>query len=105
MYVIVSFTLVPVNSGLSISTYIAACSDLLFESGLTYTMHANGTNIEGHWDDVFKVIKSCQVKVHDMGAERIFTNIQLGTRTDKAQNMSDKVRSVLEKQKFKQNEL
>ena len=99
MHTIASFTLVPVNSGLSLSPYIAVCSDIVQASGLSYEFHANGTNLEGSWDQVFNILKQCQSAVHAMGVDRIFTTIQLGTRTDKEQAMSDKRPSVLEKQK------
>ncbi len=100
MHTILSFTLVPVNSGLSLSPYIAACADVISKSGLTHEFHANGTNIEGLWDEVFLVVKECQQKVHEMGAERIFTTIHLGTRTDKNQKMHEKQLSVEEKMKL-----
>ena len=99
MKVILSFTLVPVSSGLSISPYVALCQNILSESGLSYEMHANGTNIEGEWADVFAVVEKCHQVVHEAGAQRIFTTIQLGTRTDKNQNMSDKTKSVMQKLK------
>lgn len=94
MNVIASFTLVPVGSGLKLSSYIAACTDIVCSSGLSYELHANGTNVEGPWEEVFDVIKLCQEKVHEMGVKRIFTTIQVGTRTDKDQQMSEKRRSV-----------
>lgn len=99
MHVILSFTLVPVDVGLSISKYVAEAENILSRSGLSYTLHANGTNVEGDWDKVMSTIKQCQEKIHDMGAKRIFTTIQLGTRTDKAQNMNEKVKSVEDKLK------
>ena len=94
MNTILSFTLVPVNSGLSLSKYIAACTDIICESGLKYELHANGSNLEGPWDEVFHLIKQCQEQVHKMGVDRIFTTIQLGTRTDREQSMSEKRPSV-----------
>lgn len=96
MKTILSFTLVPVNSGLSLSKYIAACVTIIKHSGLVYELHSNGTNIEGEWEDVFEVVKKCQNKVHGMGVDRVFTTIQLGTRTDKNQQMLDKQESVKE---------
>ena len=96
MFVILSFTLVPVNAGVSLSPFVAACQKILKESGLNYQLHANGTNVEGEWDVVFKTIKRCHKKVHQMGADRIFTTIQLGTRTDKSQKMIDKEKSVMD---------
>ena len=70
---------------------------MLSEAGLKTNLHAYGTNIEGDWDEVFAAIKSCHEVVHDMGVSRISTSIRLGTRTDREQTMTDKLRSVEEK--------
>ena len=94
MNVIVDFTLVPIGVGVSLSPYVAACEKILLEAGLKTALHANGTNIEGEWDAVFAAIKRCHEVVHELGAPRIMTIIKLGTRTDRAQTMDDKVKSV-----------
>jgi uncharacterized protein (TIGR00106 family) len=94
MKAIVDLCLVPIGVGTSLSGYVAACEKVLSKTGLNYTLHANGTNIEGEWDAVFGAIKKCHEAVHDMGAPRIFSTIKCGTRTDKAQEMGDKIRSV-----------
>lgn len=97
MHVIVEFTVVPVGSGVSISKYIAACEEVLTESGLTHALHANGTNVEGEWEQVFTAIRRCHERLHGMGVPRIHTDIRVGTRTDRPQSMADKVNSVKEK--------
>ncbi len=97
MKVIVDLCVVPMGVGVSVSTYVAACERVLTEAGLEIQLHANGTNIEGEWDEVFAAIKRCHEAVHEMGAPRITTTIKLGTRTDRGQSMDDKVRSVEEK--------
>jgi len=97
MNVIVDLTIVPIGVGVSLSTYVAACEKILSAAGLKIALHANGTNIEGEWDAVFSAIKRCHEELHGMGAPRIFTVIKMGTRTDKAQGMDDKIRSVREK--------
>jgi uncharacterized protein (TIGR00106 family) len=97
MNVIVDFCLVPIGVGVSISKYIAECEKILNDAGLKFQLHANGTNIEGEWDDVFVAIKRCHERVHEMGAPRISSTIRLGTRTDREQTMEDKIRSVQEK--------
>ncbi len=97
MHVIVDFTVVPVGVGVSLSEYIVACERVLKESGLTYELHANGTNVEGEWDAVFAAIRRCHETLHALGVPRIHTDIKLGTRTDRIQNMVDKVTSVRKK--------
>lgn len=94
MQVIVDLTIVPIGVGVSLSAYVATCETILSAAGLKIVLHANGTNIEGEWDDVFSAIKSCHEELHGMGAPRIFTVIKIGSRTDKEQAMEDKIRSV-----------
>lgn len=97
MNTIVDLCVVPLGVGVSLSKYVAACEQVLTDSGLSHTLHANGTNIEGEWDQVFLAIKKCHQAVHALGAPRIFTTIKIGTRIDKSQRMTDKIRSVQEK--------
>ncbi len=94
MKVIVDLCVVPIGVGVSVSEYVAACQRILSEAGLTTHLHAYGTNIEGEWDVVFAAIKRCHEVIHEMGAPRVTTTIKLGTRTDRAQTMADKIVSV-----------
>jgi uncharacterized protein (TIGR00106 family) len=97
MKAIVDLTLIPLEVGISLSKYVAACEKILTDAGLKTQLHANGTNIEGDWDTVFGAVKQCHEVVHSMGAPRIFTTIHVGTRTDRNQTMDDKIKSVKEK--------
>jgi uncharacterized protein (TIGR00106 family) len=97
MKVHVDVCVVPLGVGVSVSDYIVACKKVFDEAGLETHMHGYGTNVEGEWDEVMAAIKRCHEKVHDMGAPRISTTIRLGTRTDRAQSMQDKVDSVTSK--------
>lgn len=94
MNVIAEFTIIPIGVGVSLSKYVAACEQVLEGSGLSYELHANGTNLEGEWDEVVNAIKACHEKLHEMGVPRISTIIKIGTRTDRTQKMKDKVESV-----------
>ena len=94
MNAIAEFTIIPIGVGVSLSKYVAACEQILEESGLTYELHANGTNLEGEWDEVVNAIKTCHESLHAMGVPCIATQIKIGTRTDRAQKMTDKIDSV-----------
>jgi uncharacterized protein (TIGR00106 family) len=94
MKVIVDLCVVPLGIGVSLSPYVAACEKVLCEAGLKTQLHANGTNIEGEWDEVFAAIKRCHEVIHQQGAPRITTTIKLGTRIDRDQTMEEKIRSV-----------
>lgn len=98
MKVLADLTIVPIGVGISLSRYVAACEEVLDRPGLKTRLHANGTNIEGEWDEVFEAIRACHEKVHAMGAPRIHTNIKLGTRSDREQSLDDKVASVRARQ-------
>ena len=91
---ILDLCIVPIGVGISLSPYVAACEKVLTQAGLKTVLHANGTNVEGEWDTVFKAIKRCHEAVHEMGAPRIATFVHLGTRTDRRQTMDEKIRSV-----------
>lgn len=97
MKVIMDLTVSPFGVGLSVSKYIAACEEIIAREGLKSRLHAYGTNIEGEWDDVFRVVKECHETLHRMGVPRITSSIKVGTRTDKEQSMLDKIASVEEK--------
>lgn len=97
MNVIANVCLVPLGTGVSLSPYVAACERVLAEAGLKPVLHANGTNVEGEWDAVFAALKRCHEVVHGLGAPRIVTVIQAGTRVDRSQTMDQKIQSVLEK--------
>jgi uncharacterized protein (TIGR00106 family) len=94
MHLIADIAIIPLGTGLSLSPYVAACERVLQNAGLKTQLHANGTNVEGEWDDVMAAVKRCHETLHEMGAPRVATNMRLGTRTDKAQSMGDKIASV-----------
>ncbi len=94
MKVIADVCVVPLGVGVSLSQYVAACERVFRDAGLDVRLHAYGTNVEGEWDNVFAAIRRCHEVVHEMGAPRISTTIKVGTRTDRAQSMDEKVRSV-----------
>jgi len=94
MQVVADVCVIPMGGEQSLSPYIAACEKIFAEAGLKTHLHAYGTNVEGEWDAVMAAIKRCHEQVHAMGAPRISTSIKIGTRTDKAQAMEDKVQSV-----------
>jgi uncharacterized protein (TIGR00106 family) len=97
MHVLVDLSVVPIGVGVSLSKYVAACERVLQEAGLTHQLHAYGTNIEGEWDAVFAAVRRCHEVMHDMGAPRVSSTLRVGTRTDRAQTLEDKMRSVQEK--------
>jgi len=97
MKVTIDLSVVPLGVGVSLSPYVAACERVLTEARLSHTLHAFGTNIEGEWDQVFAAVKRCHDVMHEMGAPRVHSSLRVGTRTDRAQSLDDKVKSVEDK--------
>lgn len=97
MNVILDLCVVPLGVGVSVSKHIAVCEKVLAEAGLTPHLHAYGTTVEGEWDTVMNAVRRCHERLHEQGVPRISTTIKLGTRTDRAQTIDQKVRSVQEK--------
>ncbi len=97
MKVTVDLCVIPMGVGVSLSKYVAACQEVITEAGLSNSLHAYGTNIEGEWDAVMAVVKRCHERVHALGAPRITTTLKLGTRVDRDQTMAEKIRSVEQK--------
>ena len=94
MRAIVDLCLVPLGVGISLSPYIAACQSILESAGLEHRLHSYGTTIEGEWDEIFTAVGACHRRIHEMGAPRITSSVRIGTRVDRSQTMSDKVKSV-----------
>ena len=94
MWVSVDLCLLPLGSGLSISPYIAICTEIIEKAGLDYEINANGTALEGEWKEVFDCIRECHEAVHEKWVARIFTSLKINTRTDRKQSFREKVPSV-----------
>ena len=94
MHVMVDLCVVPIGVGVSVSRYVAECQRILDQANLKHTLGPYGTTIEGEWDAVFSVIRTCHQRLHEMGAPRLFTTLKVGTRTDRVQTIEDKLDSV-----------
>lgn len=94
MKITAELCVVPIGAGISISSYIAACNKVLRDAGFQAGVNPFGTTVEGEWDAVFAAFKRCHEEIHRLGAERVFTTIKLGSRTDREQSNAEKVESV-----------
>ena len=94
MKIIADFCIVPMGAGASVSRYIREVRAIIDASGLSYQMHANGTNIEGEMVAVTATIESCCARLHEMGVDRVFCTMSFSTRIDKNQSMADKLASL-----------
>ena len=78
MKVIVDIAIIPLGVGLSLSKYVAECEKIFKDAGLKSTLHANGTNIEGEWDDVFAVVKNATSEFTKWVLQEYLQHCELG---------------------------
>ncbi|TFK30027.1 hypothetical protein FA15DRAFT_663349 [Coprinopsis marcescibilis] len=84
LYAVADFCLIPIGTANpSVAEEVAECQRVLEKSGLKFTLHGYGTNLEGPWSQVSKAIHDCHAAVHAKGALRIATDIRIGTRVDR----------------------
>ncbi|KAF8643872.1 hypothetical protein AX16_008888 [Volvariella volvacea WC 439] len=84
LYAVADFCLIPMGTAdPSVGEQIAECARVLEKSGLTYSMHGYGTNLEGPWSQVMQAIHDCHAAVHAKGTPRVATDIRIGTRVDR----------------------
>ncbi len=94
MKVVADLCIVPMGVGPSVSPYVREVKAIVEASGLTATMHANGTNIEGDLADICALAERCEAKLAGMGVQRTFFTLIFSTRRDKDQSMADKMAAV-----------
>jgi uncharacterized protein (TIGR00106 family) len=93
---IVDFSIAPVGMGESLSAYVAEVFKIIEESGLPYEHHAMGTNIEGDWDAVMRLIKACRDRMLEK-ANRISISIKIDDRVGVTDGIEKKVASARQK--------
>ena len=60
---IAAFSITPLGVGESVGEHVADAVRLVRESGLANETNAMFTNVEGDWDEVMDLIKTCVAKV------------------------------------------
>ena len=91
MQAIVEVQIIPLGAGVSVRKEVMRAHELLEESGLNITLHANGSNMEGELDEVLEAIRKAIETLHEEGVVRLSSHIKVGTRTDKVPTMQGKL--------------
>lgn len=94
--VIAEITFIPIGTTLSLSSYIGEALKIIEESGLKYEFHSMGTNVEGEWSDIIKLLEKCHQKIFEMGVLRISTSVKFSLRQDKEPSMNLKKEKILD---------
>jgi len=87
------FTIVPTGKGESLSKFVAESLDIIDKSGIDYTLTPMGTIVEGEWDEILPLVKTCHdnMKKH---ANRVITTIKIDDRGGAKNRLKGKVESV-----------
>jgi uncharacterized protein (TIGR00106 family) len=96
---VVEISVAPLGTGsLGVSSYVAACVDIVAASGLVYQLTPMGTIIEGDIDEIFAVLRTMHEVPFGRGAQRVSTLIKIDDRRDRdSHGLQGKVDSVLDK--------
>ena len=94
--VLVEFSIFPVGKEEHLSTYVAHSLEIIEKSGLSYQVTSMGTLIEGEWDDVMNVVKSCYVRMQEE-APRVYGTMTIDARKGGGAQIKRKIESVEQK--------
>ncbi len=90
---LVQFSIVPLGKGESVSEHIAKIVNLVDQSGLPYRLNPMGTVVEGEWDAVMALIRTCHQEILKT-IPRLITTITIDDRPGKPDRITGKIRSV-----------
>lgn len=90
---VVEFSIVPLDKGESLSTYVAHVIKIIKKSGLPYELTSMSTQIEGDWDEIMAIIKQCHKELRKE-SKRVLTSIKIDDRAGAKQRLKGKVDDV-----------
>ncbi|MFA5352803.1 MAG: MTH1187 family thiamine-binding protein [Thermodesulfovibrionales bacterium] len=90
------FSIVPVGAGSSLSGQLASVLKLVDGSGLPYKLNPMGTVVEGDWDEIMGLIKSCRNEIMKE-QERVLISISIDDRKGMPNRIEAKISSLEEK--------
>jgi uncharacterized protein (TIGR00106 family) len=93
---LLEFSMSPIDKGESVSKYVSRSLEIISESGLPYKLNPMGTCIEGDWDEVFAVVKSCFERMK-VDCDRISLSLKADYRKNKSGRLESKIESIKSK--------
>ncbi len=90
------FTIIPLDKGMHFSPYVARMTDIIEKSGLPNKLTPMATVVEGDWDEVMALVKSCRDEIA-RDSMRISIHISIDDRIGATGRLEGKIKSVEEK--------
>jgi uncharacterized protein (TIGR00106 family) len=93
--IVADFSMVPMGSGTSASTYVRAVHDLLRELDVKFVPGPMSTSVETKsFVELFEIIENANKRLKEMGVQRIITSMKIDYRLDKEISMESKLRAI-----------
>ncbi|MFI5166146.1 MAG: MTH1187 family thiamine-binding protein [Thermoanaerobaculales bacterium] len=86
-------SLTPLDKGGSVSAWVSRCLDVIDRSGLPYRLGPMGTCVEGEWDEVMAVLKTCFERMAE-DCERISISVKGDWRRGRSGALAAKIEKV-----------
>lgn len=93
---LMEFSIMPLDKGVSLSTYVARALTIVEESGLEYRLNPMGTVVEGDWQDLLDLLTRC-LRDLERDSERINLQVKFDHRKGVTGAIDRKVQSLQEK--------
>jgi uncharacterized protein (TIGR00106 family) len=93
MSVLLEFSMTPLDKGESVSKYVSRSLDIIDKSGVSYRLGPMGTCLEGEYDEVMAVVKSCMDKMQS-DCKRVSVSIKMDVREGASNRLTGKIASV-----------
>ena len=93
--IVAEFSIVPMGSGTSASSYIRAVHDLVRKSNAKFIPGPMSTSVETKsFEELFELIKKANKELENLGVKRIVTSIRIDYRLDKEISMESKLKAI-----------
>ena len=90
---LMEFSIIPLDKGASMGTYVARVLSVVDESGLDYRLNPMGTVVEGEWDDLLELLTMC-FRVLEKESDRISLQVKFDYRKGVSKALDSKISSV-----------
>ncbi|MEM3030474.1 MAG: MTH1187 family thiamine-binding protein [Candidatus Micrarchaeia archaeon] len=96
--IVAEASIVPLGSGTSVSSFVAAFVKSLRRQGIRTRPHAMGTNLEcASLGRLFRAVERAREEVFSAGARRVLLTLHIDERRDKRASIAQKLRSLKQK--------
>ncbi|HPS91301.1 MAG TPA: MTH1187 family thiamine-binding protein [Methanothrix sp.] len=93
--IVADFSMIPMGSGTSGSTYVRAVHDLLRELNVKFIPGPMSTAVETEsFEQLFEIIEKANQRLGENGIQRIITSIRIDYRLDKEITIESKLGAI-----------